>query len=154
MRPPQNRQAPGRGEARRNCPARHRRSLPHHGTVAMSAGRRTNRMSVTVYIPTPFRRLAGNQVYIRMEGSTVAEVLDNLGNEFPGLRHLIFDESDEVPGHINIYVNNLEMHSLKGKETPLNDGDEAAVIPHIAGGQVLTEEQVNRYSRHIITPRE
>jgi adenylyltransferase/sulfurtransferase len=66
---------------------------------------------------------------------------------------MIFDESDEVPGHINIYVNNQEIHSLKGKETPLEDGDEVAVIPAIAGGQVLTEEQVNRYSRHIIMPQ-
>ncbi len=110
-------------------------------------------MSVTVYIPTPFRRLAGNQVYVRAEGNTVAEVLDNLGSRYPELRHMIFDESDEVPGHINIYVNNQEMHSLKGKDTPLSDGDELAVIPAIAGGQVLTEDQVNRYSRHIIMPQ-
>ncbi len=110
-------------------------------------------MSVTVYIPTPFRRLAGNQVYVRAEGNTVAEVLDNLGSRYPELRHMIFDEADEVPGHINIYVNNQEMHSLKGKDTPLSDGDEIAVIPAIAGGQVLTEDQVNRYSRHIIMPQ-
>ncbi len=71
-------------------------------------------MSVTVYIPTPFRRLAGNQVYVRAEGNTVAEVLDNLGSRYPELRHMIFDESDEVPGHINIYVNNQEMQSIKG----------------------------------------
>ena len=110
-------------------------------------------MSIMVYIPTPFRRLAGNQTYVRVEGSSVAEVLNNLGSQYPGLRHMIFDESDEVPGHINIYVNNQEMHSLQGKETPLEDGDEIAVIPAIAGGQVLTEDQVNRYSRHIIMPQ-
>lgn len=110
-------------------------------------------MSVTVYIPTPFRRLAGNQVYVRTEGNTVAEVLDNLADEYPALRHMIFDESEEVPGHINIYVNNREIRTLRGKETPLEDGDEMAVIPAIAGGQVLTEEQVTRYSRHIIMPQ-
>jgi adenylyltransferase/sulfurtransferase len=110
-------------------------------------------MSVTVYIPTPFRRLAGNQSYVQTDGSTVAEVLNNLGNEYPELRHMIFDESEEVPGHVNIYVNNHEIHSLNGKETSLKDGDEVAVIPAIAGGQVLTEEQVNRYSRHIIMPQ-
>ena len=32
-------------------------------------------MSITVYIPTPFRRLTGNHVHIRAEGQTVAEVL-------------------------------------------------------------------------------
>jgi adenylyltransferase/sulfurtransferase len=110
-------------------------------------------MSVMVYIPTPFRRLAGNQVYVPAEGSNVGEVLDDLGSRYPGLRHMIFDESDEVPGHINIYVNNQEINSLQGKLTPLSDGDELAVIPAIAGGQVLTEEQVLRYSRHIIMPQ-
>jgi MoaD family protein len=110
-------------------------------------------MSITVYIPTPFRRLAGNQVYVRTEGNTVAEVLDNLADEYPTLRHMIFDESEEVPAHINIYVNNQEIRTLRGKETPLEDGDEMAVIPAIAGGQVLTEDQVTRYSRHIIMPQ-
>ncbi len=32
-------------------------------------------MSIMVYIPTPFRRLAGNQTHVRVEGSSVAEVL-------------------------------------------------------------------------------
>ena len=110
-------------------------------------------MSITVYIPTPFRRLAGNQVYVRAEGSNVAEVLADLGSQYPALRNMIFGEADEVAGHVNIYVNNQEIRSLQGKETPVEDGDEVAVIPAIAGGQVLTEEQVNRYSRHIIMPQ-
>ena len=32
------------------------------------------RMSVTVYIPTPFRRFAGNQTYVKAEGQTVMVV--------------------------------------------------------------------------------
>ncbi len=112
-------------------------------------------MPVTVYIPTPFRKLTGNQTYVKAEGGTVGEVLDSLGRQFPGLRHMIFDEANEIPGHVNIYVNNQEIHSLQGKQTPVHDGDEMAVIPAIAGGQVrvLTPEQVNRYSRHIIMPQ-
>ncbi len=111
-------------------------------------------MAVTVYIPTPFRKLTGNQTYLKAEGSTVGEVLDGLGNSYPALRHMIYDDSDEIPGHINIYVNNQEIHSLQGKATPVADGDEMAVIPAIAGGATaLTPEQVDRYSRHIIMPQ-
>ena len=112
-------------------------------------------MPVTVYIPTPFRKLAGNQTHVKTAGETVGEVLDTLGARFPALRHMIYDENDQIPGHINIYVNNQEIHSLQGKETPVKDGDEMAVIPAIAGGQVgaLTPEQVERYSRHIIMPQ-
>jgi len=112
-----------------------------------------NLMSVMVYIPTPFRRLAGNQTYVKAEGNTVGEVLDGLGKAYPSLKHMIYDEAEEIPGHINVYINSQEIHSLQGKNTPVSDGDEMAVIPAIAGGQVLTPEQVNRYSRHIIMPQ-
>ena len=117
----------------------------------MSAGE--NLMSVMVYIPTPFRRFAGNQTYVKAEGKTVGDVLDALGKSYPTLKHMIYNEADEIPGHINIYINSQEIHSLQGKNTPVSDGDEMAVIPAIAGGQVLTPEQVNRYSRHIIMPQ-
>jgi adenylyltransferase/sulfurtransferase len=125
-------------------------------------------MPVTVYIPTPFRKLAGNQTYVKTSGSTVGEVLDTLGAQYPALRHMIYDDNEQIPGHINIYVNNQEIHSLQGKETPVKDGDEMAVIPAIAGGATtvadddggdrphvgaLTPEQVDRYSRHIIMPQ-
>jgi len=110
-------------------------------------------MAATVYIPMPFRRLAGNQVYVEVEGRNVAEILNQLGSRFPALRDLLYDKDNEIPGHINIYVNKLEIHTLQGKETPIADGDEVAVIPAIAGGQVLSPEQVTRYSRHIIMPQ-
>ena len=111
-------------------------------------------MPVMVYIPTPFRKLAGNQTHISADGNTVGEVLDNLGAQYPALRHMIYDDAGQIPGHVNIYINNQEVHSLQGKETPVKDGDEMAVIPAIAGGSVaLTPDQVNRYSRHIIMPQ-
>ncbi len=111
-------------------------------------------MSVSVYIPTPFRRFAGNQSYLKSEGRTVGEVLEQLGTDYPSLKQMISGDENEIPGHINIYVNNTEINALQGKDTPVNDGDEMAVIPAIAGGAVaLTPEQVERYSRHIIMPQ-
>jgi adenylyltransferase/sulfurtransferase len=119
-------------------------------------------MSVSVYIPTPFRRLTGNRDHIEAQGATVNEVLDDLEAQFPGFQNLVADADGHIPAHINIYVNNKEITSLSGSETPLSDGDTVAVIPAIAGGaddgdtrgpSVLTPEQVMRYSRHIIMPQ-
>ena len=115
-------------------------------------------MNVTVYIPTPFRQMTGNRAYVEVEGETVAAVLDNLDLQFPGVHDLIYSSQHEIPAHINIYVNNQEITSLKGDETPLSDGDQVAIIPAIAGGATdgaapavaLTPDQVTRYSRHII----
>ena len=40
-------------------------------------------MPITVYIPTPFRRLVGNRLSVEGEGSNVAEVFLELGERYP-----------------------------------------------------------------------
>jgi len=118
-------------------------------------------MGVSVYIPTPFRKLTGNRQNVEADGADVAEVIANVDRQYPGFRRLVFGSGDEVPAHINIYVNKQEISSLEGIATKVKDGDEVAVIPAMAGGAgegesksvALTPEQVNRYSRHIIMPQ-
>ncbi len=116
-------------------------------------------MSVNVYIPTPFRSFTGNRTNVEADGRTVAELLSNLDAKFPGFRNLCSDDSGDIPAHINIYVNSKEISTLEGSATRLNDGDQVAVIPALAGGSesngaresmALTPERVTRYSRHII----
>jgi len=110
-------------------------------------------MSVTVYIPTPFRRMTGNRAAVEIDAGTVAELLDNLDQQFPGVHDLIYNSEHRIPQHINIYVNNQEIGALDGDQTALSQGDQVAIIPAIAGGRdglALTPEQVTRYSRHII----
>ncbi len=112
-------------------------------------------MSVRVYIPTPFRRMVGNRVYVEAQGHTVDEVLADLDHQFPGFAQLVYDDRRRIPAHINVYLNNKEIHSLDGPGTQVQDGDEVAVIPAIAGGdgRVMNPDQVMRYSRHIIMPQ-
>jgi adenylyltransferase/sulfurtransferase len=121
-------------------------------------------MAVSVYVPTPFRRLTGNRSIVEGHGKDVAELLEDLENQFPGFRSLLFGDQNDIPAHINIYVNSREISTLDGTATPLKDGDQVAVIPAIAGGDgdsdrpsgapwALTEQQVLRYSRHIIMPQ-
>ncbi len=90
--------------------------------------------AVRVYIPTPFRRLTGNRTHVEVPGHTVGEVLTGLEARFPGIGDLIFDAERRIPNHVNVYVNNREIHSLAGTATPVQAGDEVAVIPAIAGG--------------------
>ena len=120
------------------------------------------RMPVSVYIPTPFRKMTGNRQHVEAEGSDVGAVLADVDRQYPGFRSLVFGSDDRVPAHINIYVNKQEITSLDGIGTKVHDGDEVAVIPAMAGGSgetppkrigAMTAEQVNRYSRHIIMPQ-
>lgn len=128
------------------------------------AAREGGHMAVSVYIPTPFRKLTGNRQSVKADGANVAEVLADVDKQYPGFRQLVFGAGNEIPAHINIYVNKQEISSLQGTETKVADGDEVAVIPAMAGGSgeepaprkvvgALTHEQVNRYSRHIIMPQ-
>ncbi|MCS7295134.1 MAG: molybdopterin-synthase adenylyltransferase MoeB [Dehalococcoidia bacterium] len=111
-------------------------------------------MTVSVYIPTPFRHLVGNRVHVQARGRTVRDVLADLDRQFPGFRQQLFGPEGKLATHINVYVNQVEIGTLQGEETPLREGDEVAVIPALAGGAVaLTPEMVERYSRHIIMPQ-
>ncbi len=91
-------------------------------------------MGVSVYIPSPFRRLTAQHEYVDVEGATVGEVLDALERQYPGFGDLVYDRNRKVPAHINIYLNNQEIHDLQGVDTKVSEGDQVAVIPAMAGG--------------------
>ncbi len=92
-------------------------------------------MSVTVYIPTPFRRATGNRDRVDVGAHDVAGALDELERLHAGLRGLVRNEAGEVHHHVNIYVNSEAIDDLGGLATPLKDGDELAIIPALAGGR-------------------
>src|SRR5919197_1686365 len=106
-------------------------------------------MAVKVYIPTPFRSLTGGQARVEGQAETVAGLLGDLESRFPGLRERIRDDSGKLFQYVNVYVNSREIEELDGEQTALKDGDEVSIIPAVAGG-ILTEEQVKRYSRHLL----
>ena len=110
-------------------------------------------MAIRVYIPTPYRRLTGNQPFVEGHGDNLVELVEDLERRFPGIRDHVFDEVGEIHRHMNVYVNNVAAEELGGKRAVLKDGDEVALIPAMAGGAVpFNEEQIRRYSRHIILP--
>lgn len=110
-------------------------------------------MAVLVYIPTPFRELAGNQTWVESQARDAAALLEDLAGRFPGLRGRFLDEAGNIPSYIGIYVNGDEIGTLQGNETHLQDGDLVTLVTPIAGGSLpFSEEQIRRYSRHIILP--
>lgn len=107
-------------------------------------------MSVKVYIPTPFRALTGNQARVEVQSGSVGELLTELEGRFPGMHERLRDDAGRLHGYINVYVNSQEIGELQGDGTSLKDGDEVSIIPAVAGGAFFTEEQVRRYSRHLL----
>jgi len=94
-------------------------------------------MEVRVRIPTPLKKLAGEQDIVLANGSTVGEVIQWLTETYPGLKERLRDEQGEVRRFINIYVNDEDIRFIQNLETPVREGDQISIIPAIAGGSSL-----------------
>ena len=91
-------------------------------------------MSVVVRIPTPLRKMTQNEAEESAEGSDNASLIDDLENNYPGIKDRICDDQGEIRRFVNIYLNDEDIRFLQGKSTSLADGDEVSIIPAIAGG--------------------
>ncbi|HET6781694.1 MAG TPA: cystathionine beta-synthase [bacterium] len=88
----------------------------------------------TIFIPAPMRRLMKGQGKVIVQGATVREVLTALERQYPGVRPEVHEPGGEVRSFINIFVNGTEIRQLQGLDTPVQDADEVAIIPAMAGG--------------------
>jgi len=91
-------------------------------------------MTIKVRIPTPLMKLTGNQSEVLAEGETISDIINNLENQFNGIKDRICEENGAPRRFINIYVNEEDIRFLEGEKTVVKDGDEISIIPAIAGG--------------------
>jgi molybdopterin synthase sulfur carrier subunit len=87
-----------------------------------------------VRIPTPLRKLTGDQELVTVDGATIGDILTNLDKTFPGLGDRLCDEQGNVRRFVNIFVNDEDIRFLEEKATPVKDTDEISIVPAIAGG--------------------
>jgi adenylyltransferase/sulfurtransferase len=125
-----------------------------------------------VEIPTALRTFAGNKDTVELEGATVGELLGALGVAYPQLKKHLFDEHGKLRNFVNVYVNDDDIKHLDKENTPVSAKDVISIIPSVAGGAAasgaagtgaagtttaagngaLTQQQIQRYSRHLIMP--
>jgi adenylyltransferase/sulfurtransferase len=130
-------------------------------------------MSVRVLIPTPLRAFTGQQAEVQLDGQNVGELLENLVARHGELRQHLFGADGKLRSFVNVYVNDHDIRYLKREQTPIGESDTLSIIPSVAGGSpespaavsdpasaratddtlpTLTNEEVRRYSRHLIMP--
>jgi adenylyltransferase/sulfurtransferase len=118
-----------------------------------------------VIIPTPLRQFTGKQDAVTVPGATVGEVLSALTAQFPDLRKQIFTDEGKVRSFVNVYLNDEDIRYLGKDATATEEGDTLSLVPSIAGGSTvaappgpvgtpvaLSNEEILRYSRHLIIP--
>ena len=92
-------------------------------------------MAITVRIPTPLRKLTNEQdTVIANESGTLAQLIDALEQQYPGLKERICDEQGELRRFVNVYVNGEDVRFLSGLQTSLEPGAEVSIVPAVAGG--------------------
>lgn len=112
----------------------------------------TDKMArVEFIIPSVLNRGAGEKK-ISLEASNLhdafTKISDSMGEDF---KRRVFDLNGKPRALINIYINGKNMRfSTDGMAKSLSDGDSVYILPAVAGGAKLTNEDLQRYSRQIM----
>ena len=114
-----------------------------------------------ILIPTALRQFTEQQGSVEVTGATVSEALHQLTTQYPNLKKNLFNDQGKLRSFVNVYVNDEDIRYLDKTETELEGTETLSIVPSIAGGAVgleepptaaLTNEEVARYSRHLILP--
>ena len=120
-------------------------------------------MPIIIAIPAPLRQFTGGQSQIEVDAKTAGEALDRLTSAHSALRRHLFNDQNALRNFVNVYLNDEDIRHASGPDTPVKDGDTLMIVPSIAGGAVIEEEvgqslpelsneEIMRYSRHLIMP--
>ncbi len=92
-------------------------------------------MAVKVRIPTPLRKITDGSDEVAAEGKNIAEIIDDLEKNYPGLKERICEADGKLRRFVNLYLNDEDIRFMNNLETEVSDSDEISIIPAIAGGR-------------------
>jgi molybdopterin converting factor small subunit len=85
-------------------------------------------------IPTPLRPYTDGNSELELQGSTVAEAMEQLIELYPALKPHLYNGTGELRPFVNLFLNEENIKELQGLDTPLGEADRLMLIPSIAGG--------------------
>ena len=135
-------------------------------------------MPNTIHIPTPLRPFTDKLESVEVNGATVGELLADLTKKYDGLRRHLYADDGRLRNFVNVYLNDEDIRYLQREQTPVKAGDSLSIVPSVAGGSptsteavgtpnvpamnpraiadadlpALSQEEIKRYSRHLIMP--
>ncbi len=85
----------------------------------------------TVILPRSLVSLIpGTQRSTDVEAATVAEAIDRLDEQTPGIRNRLIDAGPMIRQHINVYVDSQPA----ALDTPIGPNSTVHIIPAVSGG--------------------
>jgi adenylyltransferase/sulfurtransferase len=125
-------------------------------------------MPNTIHIPTPLRPFTDKKESVEVTGGTVGELLADLTTKHEGLRKHLYADDGRLRNFVNVYLNDEDIRYLEKEKTPVKPGDSLSIVPSVAGGvptetptadprvraaaTELSQDEIKRYSRHLIMP--
>jgi molybdopterin synthase sulfur carrier subunit len=87
-----------------------------------------------IRIPMPLRKLTNDTDIVTTDAPTLAEAVDRLEADYPGIKDRIVGDDGEIRRFVNIYVNGEDVRFLSNLSTALKSTDEVSIVPAVAGG--------------------
>ncbi len=84
-----------------------------------------------VLIPSPLRNYTNEQNEVDASGSSLAELLNDLDTNYPGIRFRIIDEQDQIRQHIKIFINQTQARKI---DKPIDAKDKVLIVCALSGG--------------------
>jgi molybdopterin synthase sulfur carrier subunit len=84
-----------------------------------------------VIIPSPLLTYTNQSKEVEADGATIAELLHDLNQRYPGIRFRMIDEQDAIRPHMKIFVNGEQ---VMGLNIPLQMSDEVHILQALSGG--------------------
>jgi molybdopterin converting factor small subunit len=91
-------------------------------------------MSASVRIPTILRTYTDGKAEVPADGATLAEVIESLDKNHPGIAARVLDDTGKLRRFVNVYVNDDDVRFSEGLLTAVADGASVSIIPAVAGG--------------------
>src|SRR3990172_6467494 len=122
-----------------------------------------------IFIPTPLRQYVAGQDSVEVPARTVREALEKLVAGHPALQAHLFGADGRLRAFVNLYLNDEDVRYLGKDATEVKETDTLSIVPSIAGGAgsavggngaptarngavTLSNDEILRYSRHLIMP--
>lgn len=90
-------------------------------------------MSTKINIPAYLQPYVGGNEAVEVPGGTVAECLDHLVEQHPGMSTMLYTQEGRLFDYVSIYVNG-EFAQADDLARPVRNGDELHILYIIGGG--------------------
>jgi molybdopterin synthase sulfur carrier subunit len=80
-----------------------------------------------------FQDVAHSGEIVQANGNNVAEVIEDLEKQYPGMKEQLVDKNGRVQGFAELFVNAEIVHPLN-TNMPVKEGDEIEILVIVSGG--------------------